>query len=94
MPQFKYKARDEKGTLHENVLIAETLVELRQQLKEKGLYLIDAEDAEAAKVKGMLDLDLDSLIGKYSKVKLRCRRGIERQPGQRKIYVRAVCKTP
>ncbi|MGD9579871.1 MAG: type II secretion system F family protein [Vampirovibrionia bacterium] len=71
MPQFKYKARDEKGTLHENVLIAETLVELRQQLKEKGLYLIDAEDAEAAKVKGMLDLDLDSLIGKYSKVKLK-----------------------
>jgi len=44
MPQYKYKARDDKGNLLENVASAETLNELRLHLKEKNLYLIDAED--------------------------------------------------
>lgn len=71
MPQFTYKARDDKGTLHENVVLAESLVELRQQLKEKGLYLIDAENADLAKAKGLLDVDLNAYLGKYATVKLK-----------------------
>lgn len=69
MPQFKYKARDEKGNLHENVTISESVVDLRTQLKEKGLYLVDVEDAD--KPKGMLDLNLDAIMGKFTKVKLK-----------------------
>src|SRR3989339_886453 len=71
MPQFTYKARDDKGTLHENGVLAESLVELRQQLKEKGLYLIDAENADLAKAKGLLDVDLNAYLGKYATVKLK-----------------------
>lgn len=69
MPQFQYKARDEKGTLVENVALADSVVELKQQLKDKGLYLIDAEDAE--KQGSILDFDLSDYFGKYMKVGLK-----------------------
>ena len=70
MPQFKYKARDENGKLIENVTVSDSLVDLRTQLKEKGLYLIEAEDAEK-QAGGILDLDLNEFLGKYAKVKLK-----------------------
>jgi type IV pilus assembly protein PilC len=69
MPQFKYKARDDKGNLLENVAVAETLTDLRQQLKEKNLYLLDAEDAH--KPTSIMDANLDDFFAKYSKVSLR-----------------------
>lgn len=70
MPQFKYKARDDKGNLVENVAISESLLELRQQLKEKGLYLVDAEDAEKAGG-GALNLDLSDFMSRFAKVSLK-----------------------
>jgi type IV pilus assembly protein PilC len=68
MPQYKYKARDDKGNLLENVASAETLNELRLHLKEKNLYLIDAEDAN--KPKSILDANLDDYLQQFSKVSL------------------------
>ena len=69
MPQFKYKARDENGNLVENVVLSESMVDLKQQLKEKGLYLIDAEDAD--KKSSALDLDLGVMFARFAKVKLK-----------------------
>jgi type IV pilus assembly protein PilC len=69
MPQFKYKARDEKGNLQENVAVAESLVDLKQQLKDKNLYLIDAEDAN--KPTSILDVNLDEYFAQYTKVSLK-----------------------
>lgn len=70
MPQFKYKARDDKGNMHENVVISESVIELRQQLKDKGLYLIDAEDLLTKKGRAT-DIKLDAFFAKFSKVKLK-----------------------
>lgn len=70
MPQFKYKARDDKGNMLENVVISESVVELKQQLKDKGLYLIEAEDLMAKKG-GVMDLKIDAFLSKLTKVKLK-----------------------
>lgn len=70
MAQFKYKARDESGKLVENVVASESSVELRQTLKEKGMYLLEYEDITNKK-NSALDLDLGAILGKYAKVKLK-----------------------
>lgn len=69
MPNFKYKARDDKGQMIENVASAESMVELRITLKEKGLYLIDAEDAN--KAQSVLDINLDNYFERFMKVGLK-----------------------
>ncbi|MEW5820163.1 MAG: type II secretion system F family protein [Cyanobacteriota bacterium] len=71
MPQFKYKARDENGKLVENVAISDSITDLRQQLKDKGLYLVEAEDSEKGGSSSLLNLDLNEMLGKYAKVKLK-----------------------
>lgn len=69
MPQFRYKARDDKGNLVENVTLAESTIELRQQLKEKGLYLVEFEDAD--KPTSLLDINLDNVMSRFASVKLK-----------------------
>lgn len=44
MPKYEYQARDNKGKLQIGTLSAADEDELYFQLKEQGLYLIDAED--------------------------------------------------
>lgn len=69
MVQFKYKARDENGNMLENVASAESLTALKQQLKDKNLYLIDAEDAN--KASSVFDINIDEYLQQFSKVSLK-----------------------
>lgn len=71
MPNFKYKARDDKGQMIENVVSSDSLATLRQQLKDKGLYLIDAEDITKSKASSLLDINLDAYLEKLTKVSLK-----------------------
>lgn len=62
MTQFRYKARDEQGILHENSIIAETESLARTQLTEKGLWVIELSGTHK-KSNSLLNLNLDDLMG-------------------------------
>jgi type IV pilus assembly protein PilC len=70
MPQFKYKARDEKGRQIENIIIADDEVAARGLLSEKGLWVINIYDARERK-KGIFDIELDGIFGFLNSVRLR-----------------------
>ncbi len=70
MPQYKYKARDEKGKPVENIIIADDEVAARTLLAEKGLWIINIHDASERK-KGILDIQLDGIFGFLNAVRLR-----------------------
>lgn len=70
MPQFKYKARDDKGILHENTGIAESEADLKIQLKDKGLYLVEL-DTSVSKKPGAMDFDLNVIFERFIKVSLK-----------------------
>lgn len=70
MIQFKYKARDEQGGLHQNVIIADNLDAARAMLAEKGLWVIDLKSTEEKK-KSVLDFELDSVLGALGGVGLK-----------------------
>ncbi|MFH0703109.1 MAG: type II secretion system F family protein [bacterium] len=61
MAQFKYKARDGEGILHENIIIADNESIASAKLSEKGLWVVEISSAE--KSKNPLDIDLDGILG-------------------------------
>ena len=70
MVQFQYKARDEQGTLHENVISSESAESARLQLSEKGLWVIEIEKIEQEK-KSVLDIELDGYFADIAGVGLK-----------------------
>lgn len=70
MIQFKYKARNEKGSLYESVIVAESLELAQSQLFEKGLWVIEIEENQKAK-KTLLDFELDGLFSDFIGVGLK-----------------------
>lgn len=63
MAKFKYKARDERGTYQESVLLADDIEEARSQLTNKGLWLLELYEAKD-KSKSLLDMELDEHLAK------------------------------
>ena len=49
MPQFRYVAKNMEGKTMRGVLEASGENVLQQQLKEQGLFLIEAKDAKGSK---------------------------------------------
>lgn len=70
MVQFRYKARNEQGSMHQNVVIAESLENARAQLSEKGLWVIELEKVQDNK-KALLDFELDGFFAELMGVGLR-----------------------
>ncbi len=70
MVQFQYKARDEKGVLHQNIIAAESIDNARNQLSEKGLWIIEIQEIKKNK-KAFLDIELDSFFAEIMGVGLR-----------------------
>ncbi|OGI18611.1 MAG: pilus assembly protein PilC [Candidatus Melainabacteria bacterium RIFOXYA12_FULL_32_12] len=70
MPQFQYKARDGQGTLHKNTIISENETLARNQLAEKGLWVIEISNADV-KTKNFLDFELDGLLAGLTGVGLK-----------------------
>lgn len=70
MQQFKYRARDEKGTLHKNVVVAENEDAARTQLTEKGLWILELQ-RKSDKPPSILDFELDGLLAAIGGVKLK-----------------------
>lgn len=70
MVQFQYKARDEKGSLYKNVVIAESIEFARSQLSEKGLWVIEIEEIKKEN-KTALDFELDGIFAQLMGVGLR-----------------------
>lgn len=73
MAQFTYKARDKNGSLHENVLTAESEDSVRNQLAEKGLWVVEVKQAKAGKgsLKSLADINLDGYIAELQGVGLK-----------------------
>ncbi|HBG49763.1 MAG TPA: pilus assembly protein PilC [Cyanobacteria bacterium UBA9971] len=70
MVQFLYKARDEQGSLHQNVVTAESIDLARSQLSEKGLWVIEIEENKKHK-KAVLDIELDGFFAEITGVGLK-----------------------
>ncbi|OGH99503.1 MAG: pilus assembly protein PilC [Candidatus Melainabacteria bacterium GWA2_34_9] len=70
MVQFLYKARDEQGSLHQNVVIAESIDLARSQLSEKGLWVIEIEESKKHK-KAVMDIELDGFFSELMGVGLK-----------------------
>jgi len=70
MVQFQYKARDEKGSMHKNVVTAESIELARSQLFEKGLWVIELEETNKHK-KALLDFELDGFFSGLTGVGLK-----------------------
>lgn len=70
MVQFLYKARDEKGALHQNVVIAESIENAQTQLFERGLWIIELELINNNK-KALLDFELDGFFAEIMGVGLK-----------------------
>jgi len=70
MAQFLYKARDEQGSMHQNVVIAESIDLARTQLSEKGLWVIEIEESKKHK-KALLDIELDGFFAELMGVGLK-----------------------
>jgi len=69
MTQFRYKARDSQGILHENVITADSDAAARAQLSEKGLWLVGL--VRVKKSGSILDFELDGILGSLLGVGLR-----------------------
>ena len=61
MPQYTYRARDEKGTLVENVIAADTLENAKVMLNDRGLWVIELRE-QKLKSKSVLDFELDGVL--------------------------------
>jgi type IV pilus assembly protein PilC len=70
MIQYHYKARDEQGTLHQNIITAESFEAAHAQLSEKGLWVIELGKYNKLK-KSLLDFELDGFIAELSGVGLK-----------------------
>lgn len=70
MAQFKYKARDEYGTLHESVILADSEAKARVQITEKGLWIIEIKDLQGPS-KSVMDFELEGVLGFLNKISLR-----------------------
>ena len=70
MTQFKYRARDENGTLFENVIVADTETIARGLLAEKDLWILDIF-SQKEKKNTFLDFELDGILQSFSSVSLR-----------------------
>ena len=70
MVQFRYKARDEKGSMHQSVVTAESVDAARLYLSEKSLWVIELEKSKNNK-NSLLDLELDGILSEMTGVGLR-----------------------
>jgi type IV pilus assembly protein PilC len=70
MTQFRYKARDSQGILHENVITADNETSAKAQISEKGLWLVDLRSIQD-KRGSILDIELDGIFGSLTGVGLR-----------------------
>lgn len=70
MTEFRYKARDSQGILHENIITADSDIAARTQLSEKGLWLVELVTVQK-KSTNLLDFELDGLFGALAGVGLR-----------------------
>src|SRR3989339_1119529 len=69
MPQFTYTARDDKGNLLKNVMMAENEAIAKAQLSEKGLWVVELAIGE--KKSSILDFNLDEVFAKLGGVGLK-----------------------
>ncbi len=70
MQKFNYKARDEKGNLiSEKGFYAENVSAAREQLLQKGLWIIELK--EESKAADLLNFELDSVFAKFAGVSLK-----------------------
>jgi len=70
MVQFQYKARDEQGSLHQNFVTAESVENAKEQLFEKGLWVIEIVKVNDNK-KALLDFELDGFFAEIMGVGLK-----------------------
>jgi type IV pilus assembly protein PilC len=70
MVQFQYKARDEEGILHQNVISAESAESARDNLSAKGLWVVELQKVDTRK-KTLLDIDLNGILPELMGVGLR-----------------------
>jgi type IV pilus assembly protein PilC len=70
MAQYRYKARDSQGTLHESIVSAESESSARTQITEKGLWLVELINIQKKK-SSILDFELDGIFGAIMGVGLR-----------------------
>lgn len=70
MVQYQYKARDDKGCLHQSIISAESVDAARSQLADRGLWVIDIEKERKNKV-SLLDFDLDVFFAELMGVGLK-----------------------
>lgn len=70
MVQFQYKARDEQGRLHQNIITAESYEAARSQLSEKGLWIVELEKSDEEK-KSLLDIELDGFFAEIAGIGLK-----------------------
>lgn len=70
MVQFQYKARDEKGILHQNLVSAESIEAAKSQLSDKGLWIIELEKVKDNKT-AFLDFELDGILSEIMGVGLK-----------------------
>jgi type IV pilus assembly protein PilC len=70
MPEFKYKARDDKGNLHNNLIVADNIDIAKEQLTEKGFWVVEINNADK-KANSILNFELDSLLAALGGVGLK-----------------------
>lgn len=70
MAQYKYKARDSQGVLHENLITADSETAAKLQISEKGYWLVELVNVQNKK-NSILDFELDGLFGAVLGVGLR-----------------------
>ena len=63
MPKFKYKARDERGSYHENIIISENLDLAKTQLMDRGLWVLEISQ-QKDESQSILYLELDYYLAK------------------------------
>ena len=70
MIQYTYKARDNQGNLHENVMVAESEDVVHNQLSEKGLWVIELKKTKSSS-NSILDIKLDGIFAEMMGVGLK-----------------------
>ena len=70
MVQFQYKARDEQGSMHQSVVVAESIEIAQSQLSDKGFYVLELEEIRKHK-KALWDIELDGFFAEIMGVGLK-----------------------
>ena len=70
MPQYKFKARDENGSMVENVIAADNTDLAKVMLQDKGLWVIDIKSS-SIEPKNLLNINLDDYLSVLMGVSLK-----------------------